>query len=866
MRSLIRILCLYSVLLISLALVSCGTGGGNASSGNNVVAPSITAQPSNQTVTAGQTATFSVGATGTPSPTYQWSKNNAAIAGATSASYTTPVTVAADNGSQFTVTMSNSAGSITSTAATLTVNVPPSVTTQPSNQTVTAGQTATFTVATTGTPAPTYQWLKNNVAISGATSASYTTPATVAADNGAQFTVTATNVAGNQTSNPATLNVNVPPSFTTQPSNQAVTVGQTATFTSSASGIPAPTYQWSKNNVAISGATSASYTTPATVIGDNGSQFTVTATNVAGNQTSNPATLTVNPVLNPAPGLTSISPTVVVPGHASFTLTVTGQNFISGSVVQVNGSARSTNVANGTQLTATITAADVVNSGQLAITIVNPAPGGGTSNAATLVVNATVSVAAVASLKITNAGANGFNLVKHLGNITGVSGLGSNAIAIASSDGVSVVFNPEVHFGQFASSQVGSPSLPGVKIVYPTVLSGIFYGVAPAGDLDGDGIGDFLIYVNVATSDQVGKPGAGTVFAIKGGLWLTQQTTIDLTNTSLSTVTRMEGSGLYNFAGQSMADGKDFDGDGFADIAFAAPGYNFNVALNNGSGAVYVIFGHSGFFNVRSIDLTQVGMAVRGRINTRRSLVSQAASLGSVFPGSSTIAFGGDLTGDGLPELLITDEGTSGLSPFNQKVYALSWDGVQGTVFVEDIGVTFKGATFIVNESGCSQTGQACYNNFGWSLSGRNGSIMIGASGSFIVGSTAAGTVFVSEAPLTNGQVIDARLAPQSSQATSLWDMSTSVEEMGWKVKDGSDFRLIGIPRFNQDQGRLVFVTGSHLPIGTNVDLASVVQFTILGEGNTQFSYGMDRSSDGAYIVVSSGGAAYLIPRANLLF
>ncbi|PYU20295.1 MAG: hypothetical protein DMG30_21570, partial [Acidobacteria bacterium] len=70
--------------------------------------------------------------------------------------------------------VSNYAGSATSSAATLTVNVPPSITTQPASQTVTAGQTATFSVTATGTAPLNYQWQKNGAAISGATSSSYT--------------------------------------------------------------------------------------------------------------------------------------------------------------------------------------------------------------------------------------------------------------------------------------------------------------------------------------------------------------------------------------------------------------------------------------------------------------------------------------------------------------------------------------------------------------------------------------------------------------------------------------------------------------------------------------------------------------------
>src|SRR5712692_2666094 len=117
------------------------------------VAPSITTQPASQSVTAGQTASFSVAATGTVPLSYQWQKNGANIAGATAASYTTSATTA-DNGSTFAVVVTNTAGTVTSSAATLTVNagaVAPTITSQPANQTVTAGQTATFAVTATGT-------------------------------------------------------------------------------------------------------------------------------------------------------------------------------------------------------------------------------------------------------------------------------------------------------------------------------------------------------------------------------------------------------------------------------------------------------------------------------------------------------------------------------------------------------------------------------------------------------------------------------------------------------------------------------------------------------------------------------------------
>jgi immunoglobulin I-set domain protein len=98
-----------------------GCGGGSSPMVQST-APSITTQPSNRSVTVGQTATFSVVAMGTAPLSYQWQKGTTPIPGATSASYTTPATLSSDNGSQFQVVVNNSAGSTTSNAATLTVN------------------------------------------------------------------------------------------------------------------------------------------------------------------------------------------------------------------------------------------------------------------------------------------------------------------------------------------------------------------------------------------------------------------------------------------------------------------------------------------------------------------------------------------------------------------------------------------------------------------------------------------------------------------------------------------------------------------------------------------------------------------------
>jgi hypothetical protein len=203
-------------LTLALWLVACGGSGSPGSSSTaptTAVAPQISSQPASQSVSAGHTAAFSVTATGTAPLAYQWIKNGAAISGATTAAYTTAATTSADSGAKFTVTVSNSAGTATSQAAVLTVTatpvgaVAPKITIQPASESVSVGQFATFSVTATGTAPLAYQWIKNGAAISGATTAAYTTAATTSADSGAKFTVTVSNSAGTATSQAAVLTV-----------------------------------------------------------------------------------------------------------------------------------------------------------------------------------------------------------------------------------------------------------------------------------------------------------------------------------------------------------------------------------------------------------------------------------------------------------------------------------------------------------------------------------------------------------------------------------------------------------------------------------------------------------------------------------
>ena len=468
-----------------------GSGGGTTAScsaqpqSSSVVAPTITTQPRSQSVTAGATATFAVTASGTAPLGYQWFKNSAAIAGATSASYTTPVTVSGDNGSTFSVQVSNGGGSQMSNPATLTVNTPPPSTitigdanlesagdynnanlvpatqatlsqsatieslsfyvTQPSGslilglydatgpgghpgklvavtnsfatvsgwntanvvtpaslaagaywlaylpssnslgflkqnnsgtcvyqaQTFSQGMPATFTTSTLNCSPTTWSFYASMVPSGGGTvvngacgsSNGATLPSAPTANlcsAGSASAVTGSGpwnwtCAGSGGGSTASCSAQpqsssvVAPTITTQPRSQSVTAGATATFAVTASGTAPLGYQWFKNSAAIAGATSASYTTPVTVSGDNGSTFSVQVSNGGGSQMSSAATLTVST------GGGSQIAVSVTPKRAAVTTsqtlqssaTVTGDSQSLGETWAVDGTAGG-NAATGT--------------------------------------------------------------------------------------------------------------------------------------------------------------------------------------------------------------------------------------------------------------------------------------------------------------------------------------------------------------------------------------------------------------------------------------------------------------------------------------------------------------------------------------
>ena len=271
--------------------------------------PVITTQPTNATVTAGSTASFSVTATGATS--YQWyyrttsSGSWTTVAASSGKTSTYKLTAAAKhNGYQYRCKVTNSAGSVYSNTVTLTVNGKPAITAQPTSKTVNAGSTAQFKVTATG--ATSYQWYYRTsstgswtavAASSGKTSTYKLTAA--ARHNGYQYRCLVKNASGSVYSNTVTLTVNGKPAITAQPTNKTVNAGSTASFSVAATG--ATSYQWYYRKTptgawtevaAASGKTSTYKLTAAAR--HNGYQYRCKVTNAIGSVYTSIVTLTVN--------------------------------------------------------------------------------------------------------------------------------------------------------------------------------------------------------------------------------------------------------------------------------------------------------------------------------------------------------------------------------------------------------------------------------------------------------------------------------------------------------------------------------------------------------------------------------------------
>jgi pectin methylesterase-like acyl-CoA thioesterase len=292
--------------------------------------PVIIAQPQATNDVPGGNDTLTVGISPlslTPL-SYQWYLGSTALtngptgsgstlSGCTAATFGLSNAQAGDSGN-YTVVVSNLYGSATSQVAVVSISAsdlaPVIAAVTPGNsQTVIAGNSASFTLLASGSPAPAYYWFDNHAnLIPSATTATLTLNSVQLAGQG-NYSVIVSNRVGVAATN-MTLTVIVPPSISAGPQNLVVTNGESASFAVTASGIPAPGYQWLKNGAPITGNPSALTTnlTIAAATPQDIANYSVQVTNAAGSATSSNATLFVNSTtlavsaLSPANGATNL--------------------------------------------------------------------------------------------------------------------------------------------------------------------------------------------------------------------------------------------------------------------------------------------------------------------------------------------------------------------------------------------------------------------------------------------------------------------------------------------------------------------------------------------------------------------------------
>jgi len=459
------------------------------------IAPAITNDPATQSVSVGQQALFSVLHSGTPPFQYQWFKGSTAILNATQSTYSiNPVT--SESAGNYSVKVSNTAGTATSNPATLTVlqdnsclaaaslpgrtlrltpaaaqgkaatlidfaatgatytirsggslaavsgtwqfrkegtsvnflkldglqiqgvtvevamgcpdgyeipvgeasdqsgawslegtvvAVAPSISQHPQGVTNFVGATLTLSVVASGDAPLAYQWRKDGDNIPSATQATYSV-ASPQTGNSGTYTVVVSNGAGSATSNPAQVLINpvpVIPQISSHPAGQTLTAGATLRLEVVASGTPAPAYQWKKNGENLPNGNASVYTLAGAQPGDSGA-YTVVVSNSAGNATSNPAQVLVNPaVVAPVIGADPRGATVTVGATVEFAASLS-----SGTAPFTYQWTRNGEVLPGeTGSTLRLANAQAGQAGTYRVTISNSA-GSATSGGAELVVNA----------------------------------------------------------------------------------------------------------------------------------------------------------------------------------------------------------------------------------------------------------------------------------------------------------------------------------------------------------------------------------------------------------------------------------------------------------------------------------------------
>lgn len=252
---------------------------------NPIVPLEITTQPQDTAIIEGRSGSLTVAAQGEGELTYQWYKGDDAISGATSATYNI-TNMSSDKAGTYKVVVGDSTGAtVTSDAISVTMQKELKITKQPTGFTLIEGESGNLSVTAVGEGTLSYQWYKDGAAISGATSSALAFSELEIADAGS-YTVKITDKAGSTlTSNAATVTVHNILEITKQPEGIAMVEGNAASLTVVAEGQGTLSYQWYKDDVALSGATSATLSFSRLAM-SNAGKYKVVVSDINGTLTS----------------------------------------------------------------------------------------------------------------------------------------------------------------------------------------------------------------------------------------------------------------------------------------------------------------------------------------------------------------------------------------------------------------------------------------------------------------------------------------------------------------------------------------------------------------------------------------------------
>ena len=468
----------------TIRVVNPGPGGGNSNSVNFTVAspapiPRITTINPTSVMGGGEAFTLTVNGTnftqnsvvrfnGNPLTT-TFVNNTQLTAAVTPADIATPGTVSV-------TVFTPPPGGGTSNAALLTINVPPNPvpTIAAINPSTVSSGGPSFVMTVTGTGFVQSSVVRINNTDRATTFVSATeVRATIQAGdivNGGTANITVFNPApSGGTSNAVTLTINfAPPVITLLSPSSAVAGG--ATFQLNVTGTnfaPGSVVRWNNSDrttAFISVTELTAQITAADIATAGTATVTVFSPSPGGGQ-SNAVTFTINPQARPLPRITALNPNNVLAGSQGITLTVTGTNFVTDSVVRWNGQPRATTFVNSTQLTATIPASDLTAVGNALVTVFTPPAGGGESNTLTFAINAPpnpVPVITTISPNTVGAGTGAFVLT-----VNGTGFVNGSTVQFNGSNRATTFVSDTRLTAQILAEDIAGANGPAIRVVSP---------------------------------------------------------------------------------------------------------------------------------------------------------------------------------------------------------------------------------------------------------------------------------------------------------------------------------------------------------------------------------------------------------------